>query len=448
MKRPGQSKVVLAVLVVIIVILLALLAYTMTSAPTPTTVTVTKTATVTKTVAASPTKTTTTPTKTAPAVKQVNIAVFMPLSGAQSVYGNDILQAVKFAVEEINEQGGIKSLGGAKINLITVDITSDATQAVSIVSDALSRYELSAAVGPGLSYLMIATEPVFIQHKIPVVTSAISVDILKKNPLGEPWVFMMGPNSTLFGGTSTEFLVWLCEKYNIPKKAAVISGNTEYEVRTADATKEKLKKAGFEVIDLGQYNTPLADATPIVQKLKTTDAAIFYPVSYLTDAQLIIKTMKAQGVEKLIVGGGAGYLYPAFYEALGEYATYVLSVSQWNYDMWPEETTQKYVKKYGVLFPQEQVGTNYAGVWTLKEAIEKAASTDPVKIAEVLRKIDITSGPAGPPGYYGVKYDEMGWNTRAKAVMVEWFPGGKLTTIYPPEVAKAKPLLPPPWGGG
>jgi len=42
---------------------------------------------------------------------------------------------------------------------------------------------------------MIAVQPIFIKYKIPAVTGAISVDILKKNPKGEPWVFMMGPTS-------------------------------------------------------------------------------------------------------------------------------------------------------------------------------------------------------------------------------------------------------------
>ncbi len=375
-------------------------------------------------------------------VEQVNIAVFMPLSGAQSVYGHDILQAVQFAVNEINEQGGIKSLGGAKINLITVDITSDASQAVSIVEDTLSRYKLTAAVGPGLSYLMIAVQPVFIKHKVPAVTGAISVDILKNNPRGSPWIFMMGPNSSLFGATSGNFLKYISTKQNLKVKIAVVHGNTEYEVRTAEAARDKFKSLGFDVVLFEEYSTPLVDATPLVQKIASSGANIVYPVSYLTDAELIIKTMKVQNVKAIVIGGGAGYLYPAFYDALGDKVAYVFSVSQWNHDLWPKTEVNSYTSKFSVRFPQEQVGVNYAGVWTLKEAIEKAASTDSVKVAEALRNIDISNGPAGSPGYYGVKFDNMGWNTKAKAVMVEWLPGGELVTVYPESVATHKVIWP------
>jgi branched-chain amino acid transport system substrate-binding protein len=380
--------------------------------------------------------------KAAPKVEQVNIAVFMPLSGAQSVYGHDILQGVQFAVDEINAQGGIKSLGGAKINLIVVDITSDATQAVSIVEDALTRYDLTAAVGPGLSYLMIAVQPVFIKHRVPAVTGAISVDILKNNPKGEPWVFMMGPNSSLFGRTSGDFLKYLSDVEGIEAKIAVVHGNTEYEVTTAEAAKDRFESLGFEVVLFEEYATPLVDATPLVQKIGASGATVVYPVSYLTDAQLIIKTMKVQNVRAIVIGGGAGYLYPAFYEALGDDVAYVFSVSQWNYDLWPSSKVEEYKEKFGVMFPQEQVGVNYAGVWVLKEAIEIAASTDPEKVAEVLREIDITTGPAGRPGYYGVKFNDMGWNTRAVAVMVEWLPGGDLVTVYPSEVATHEIVFP------
>jgi branched-chain amino acid transport system substrate-binding protein len=380
--------------------------------------------------------------KPAGEVKEVNIAVFMPLSGEQSVYGHDILQAIQYAAEEINSQGGIRCLGGAKINLIVVDITSDASKAVSIVEDTLTRYKISAAVGPGLSYLMIAVQPIFIKYKIPAVTGAISVDILKKNPKGEPWVFMMGPTSEIFGGTSAKFLDEVRKRYNLSIKIAIVHGSTEYEVRTADAAYSRFKDLGFDIVLKEQYSTPLTDATPIVQKIGASGANFVYPVSYLTDAILIIKTMKALGVKAIVIGGGAGYLYPSFYEALKEKVAYVISVAQWNYDFWPKEKIEEYKRKFNVLFPQEQVGVNYAGVYTLKEAIEKACSTDPVKIAEALRKIKIDSGPAGPPMYYGVEFDETGWNKRAVAVMVEWTADGRLVTIYPFDLAKMSFELP------
>jgi branched-chain amino acid transport system substrate-binding protein len=375
-------------------------------------------------------------------VKEVNIAVFMPLSGEQSVYGHDILQAIQYAAEEINSQGGIKSLGGAKIKLIVVDITSDASKAVSIVEDTLARYKISAAVGPGLSYLMIAVQPIFIKYKIPAVTGAISIDILKNNPRDEPWVFMMGPTSEIFGGTSAKFLDELRKRYNLSIKIAIVHGSTEYEVRTAGAAYSNFKNLGFDIVLKEQYSTPLTDATPIVQKVAASGANFVYPVSYLTDAILIIKTMKALGVKAVVIGGGAGYLYPSFYEALKENVAYVISVAQWNHDFWPKDKIEEYKRKFNVLFPQEQVGVNYAGVYALKEAIERAGSTDPIKIAEALRRLVINTGPAALPMYYGVEFDERGWNKRAVAVMVQWTSDGRLITIYPFDLAKGSFQLP------
>src|SRR4030042_322863 len=50
------------------------------------------------------------------AVKEVTIGVLYPTSGAQARFGQMCVNATKLAVDEVNAAGGIKSLGGAKLN--------------------------------------------------------------------------------------------------------------------------------------------------------------------------------------------------------------------------------------------------------------------------------------------------------------------------------------------
>ena len=52
----------------------------------------------------------------AAAAKEVNIGVLYPTSGSQAQFGQMCVNAIKLAVDDINSAGGIKSLGGAKIN--------------------------------------------------------------------------------------------------------------------------------------------------------------------------------------------------------------------------------------------------------------------------------------------------------------------------------------------
>src|ERR1043165_6781727 len=53
--------------------------------------------------------------------KEVKVAVIAPLSGPWARQGALMQMGAEMAIEEINEKGGIKALGGAKMKLLMVD---------------------------------------------------------------------------------------------------------------------------------------------------------------------------------------------------------------------------------------------------------------------------------------------------------------------------------------
>ena len=61
------------------------------------------------------------------AADPVNIGALYPVTGSMAQIGQGCVAAAKLAVEMVNEAGGIKSLGGAKLNLIVSDVQSDTT---------------------------------------------------------------------------------------------------------------------------------------------------------------------------------------------------------------------------------------------------------------------------------------------------------------------------------
>ena len=64
--------------------------------------------------------------------KTVNIGVILPLSGANAQFGINSRQGIELVVDEINNGGGLKNLGGAKINLVIADSTSTPTTAATV----------------------------------------------------------------------------------------------------------------------------------------------------------------------------------------------------------------------------------------------------------------------------------------------------------------------------
>jgi branched-chain amino acid transport system substrate-binding protein len=81
-------------------------------------------------------------------------------------------------------------------------------------------------------------------------------------------------------------------------------------------------------------------------------------------------------------------------------------------------------------------------VWLIKEAAERARSTDPKAIREVVTKLELTSGAAAnalAPGR--IRYDERGRRMWAAPIIVQW-QGGEPFTIVPAELATRKPFWP------
>jgi branched-chain amino acid transport system substrate-binding protein len=85
--------------------------------------------------------------------------------------------------------------------------------------------------------------------------------------------------------------------------------------------------------------------------------------------------------------------------------------------------------------------SNYGHMLILKEAVERAGSSDREKVNAAIRSMDLTDGPARFFAVGRVKFDETGKREGARIVIVPW-QNGEPVTVYPPEAALAKPIWP------
>ena len=378
-------------------------------------------------------------------VDKVNIGVIYPRTGAQARLGETCTQACILAAEDINKAGGIKSLGGAKIELIISDCRSDVSVTRSEVERLCTRYKLSALTGSYVSGLTLPATEVSERYKIPWITGSIADAITGR---GFKYVFEVSPKASHFGHMQVALAKELTQRIGPPaKKVAIVYEDTAYGTATSRGLQEKSKEMGLDTVLYEAYKGSFTDAAPLVTKIKASGAEILFPVSYLTDAILIIKTMREMKVNAAVVGGGAGYLMPEFEKDLGKDAEYIYSVASWNWDLpYPEVTdmARRYEERHKE-FIQEHAGEAYCMIWVLADAIGRAGSPDPEKVREALTKTNLTKGPGAiMPGYH-VEFDQTGWNKHVHPVMVQW-QKGKLRTVWPPKVAASKPIWPvPPW---
>ena len=113
------------------------------------------------------------------AAEPVNIGGLYPVTGSFAQIGQGCVNAAKLAVQMVNDAGGIKSLGGAKLNLIVSDVQSDTTVTRTETDRLISGYKLSALHGCFASALTLIASEVAERAKMPLLTGS-STDQLNK----------------------------------------------------------------------------------------------------------------------------------------------------------------------------------------------------------------------------------------------------------------------------
>jgi len=91
-------------------------------------------------------------TSAAAQTKEVKIGLIAPMSGPWARQGDLMLKGANLAVEDINKQGGIKSLGGATVKLLVFDAGDSVEKAKNAAQRMIAQEpDLVGATGSWLS---------------------------------------------------------------------------------------------------------------------------------------------------------------------------------------------------------------------------------------------------------------------------------------------------------
>jgi branched-chain amino acid transport system substrate-binding protein len=366
-----------------------------------------------------------------PAADDVRIALVAPLSGRWARQGQLKKMGAEMAIEEINGQGGIKALGGAKIVLREADAGDSVEKAVSAAQRVLTREKISAGIGSWLSSFTLGVTEVAERLQVPWLSLSYADSITER---GFKYTFQTSPVSSLQAEQALDLVVDLAKKHNRPiKKAAIVGDNTAATVFFF----KLLAAKGVELVVDEVWTPPLADATAIVQKLRATQPDImFYGGTNFPDSIQVLQKVKEFGVKTPIQGVGAWLVTPEYVKAVGkELLDNIQTVVAAHPMKGQEELVKKFVQRTGEPFMTQDPLCTYAHVWLIKEAIEQAKSADPKAIRDALARIEVTAGPATTAFYPPrVKFDERGRRVGAAPLIVQW-QGGEPFTVVPAAVA-------------
>ncbi|HEX2116727.1 MAG TPA: ABC transporter substrate-binding protein [Alphaproteobacteria bacterium] len=379
------------------------------------------------------------------AQQEVKVGLLVPLSGIYARPGAVMRMGAEMGVEHINAQGGIKAMNGAKLKLVVLD-SGDTTEKAKSAAQRMVAQEtdLVVATGAYLSSFTLAVTEVTERAGLPILTLSYSDMITER---GFRYIFQTSATSGSQAEQSLPELMKVAAAAGAakPKTVAIITDNTAASISSVKPMKERLlKELGIQLVVDETFTPPLADATPLVQKVRAArpDMLFFLP-TVISDAKLMLEKMNEFGLGQgriPTISFGIAIAEPDMLKTMSpELLQGVMAVvGSWG-GKGHEELMAELKQKYGEPWMTQNAISTYADMWVMKAALEKAGKADREAVAQALRTMD-----GGPSAYYPggqIKFDERGRRVGAGLTIIQW-QSGVPVVVYPENLALAKPLWP------
>ncbi|WP_315831541.1 ABC transporter substrate-binding protein [Bradyrhizobium prioriisuperbiae] len=381
----------------------------------------------------------------AQASQNVKVGLIVPLSGLYARPGAVMKMGAELGIADVNAAGGIKALGGAKLELVALDCGDTVEKAKNAAQRMVAQEtDLVAATGAYLSSFTLAVSEVTERAGLPLLTLSYS-DLLTDR--GFRHIFQTAATAASQSAQGLPQLMKLAETASgkKPKTVAIAMDNTGTSIATAKALKEKLfPELGLQLVMDEVWTPPLTDATPLIQKVRSTrpDLFLFMP-NAISDAKLGLEKMNEFGLGQgriPTISFSITIAEPDMLQSVSPEVVQGIMTIVANWGVKGQEKLLADLKaKYKEPWMTQNVVSTYGDMWLIKEALEKAGKADRTAVSDALHTID-----AGPAKYYpggSLKFDDKGRRVGAGVVIVQW-QNGVPVTVYPSDLAVAEPFWP------
>jgi branched-chain amino acid transport system substrate-binding protein len=381
----------------------------------------------------------------------IKIAILGPMAFVQ---GENHWAGAEMARDEINRGGGIQ-VGGRKLQVELARIDTNEIQSVpdatNAMERAIARDKADFLVGGFRSEAVLAMQEIAMDNKklflgAGAAHSKLGINVEANYDRYKYW-FRVTPVKDVDLGRQN-FAALSEVAANIRKqlgkenlKVAILAEKAVWVESVVAAAQKNLPTMKMEVVGLWQPSAVATDVTAELSAIERTGADIVFtalsgPVGIVVGRQMGERAMKA-----IAFGINVEAQKDAFWQATASKGNYVSTLETLaEVEITPK--TVPFVKAFKQRFkksPTYNAGT-YDAIMLLRDAIEKAGTTDADKLVPVLEKTVYT-------GITGViefdkRHDPLWGPGKVTGLAVQWQDGEKVT-FWPPQVKGARPFRMP-----
>ena len=339
-----------------------------------------------------------------PVLAQTHIGMAGPLTGEYAAFGTQMKEGAEQAVADINKAGGVL---GKPLVLDVGDDACDPKQAVSVANQFAAK-GVKLVAGHFCSGSSIPASKVYAEEGILQISPAsTNPDYTDK---GDWNTMRVCGRDDEQGKVAGDYLA----KHFKADKIAILNDNSAYGKGLADQTAKALHAAGGKEALAMAYTPGEKDYSSLVSRLKEAGISVIYVGGYHTEAGLIIRQAKEQGMNATLVGGDA-LVTNEFWQIAGDSGAGTLMTFP------PDPRLMKsaadVVKEFKAknIDPEGYVLYTYAAIQVWVDGVKKAGSTDPKKVATALKASGNWPSVLGP-----ISFDKKGDTTGGGYVFYVW----------------------------
>lgn len=380
--------------------------------------------------------------------REVTLGAVVALTGTNAAWGQRTWNAYQIAADLINEGGGIKAMGGAKLKTVVADTESKPEVAGSQAEKIIGR-GVAAITGTNQSAATLVATQICEREGVPFVC-ATDIDPLI-TARGFKYTFRTSPVVESYARDLLAYVKELGERAGKPaRKLAILSENSVVGQSSVEGASKVARELGYEIVEAATYDAAKTqNFTSYVSKYKSAGVEVVVGHNKPNDAILITRTMKELNYNPAAYGGIlGGHVSTEYVNALGKDADWVLATTSWSADA-DIKGLKDLARKYQERFKEPMDSTAAGGFTAMAvfwDALERAGTADRKKLRDAVAATQIKTGDRMYMQLRGARFLPSGENAESGGLVFvvkdkTWH------TVAPRDFAKMQAPFPKPkWG--